>query len=81
MGWTRGTAARDTDGQKVRSTSPQATAWFVVGAVDRALYELLNLDVQPLRAPVIDPQCRVAPFFASIRFGRRCNGSYQCRRD
>jgi hypothetical protein len=32
-------------GQKVRSTSPQATAWCVVGAVDRALYELLNLDV------------------------------------
>jgi len=21
------------------------------------------------------------PFFASIRFGRRCNGSYRCRRD
>lgn len=24
-GWTRGTAARDADGQKVRSTAPQAT--------------------------------------------------------
>jgi len=45
MGWTRGTAARDAQGQKVRSTAPQATAWCVVGAVDRALYELLNLDV------------------------------------
>jgi hypothetical protein len=42
LGWTRGTAARDADGQKVRSTSPQATAWCVVGAVDRALYEFVN---------------------------------------
>jgi hypothetical protein len=25
LGWTRGTAARDTEGQKVRSTAPQAT--------------------------------------------------------
>ena len=45
MGWTRGTAARDASGQKVRSTAPQATAWCVVGAVDRALYEVLNVDV------------------------------------
>jgi len=30
-GWTRGTAARDATGQKVRSTAPQATAWCVVG--------------------------------------------------
>jgi hypothetical protein len=48
MGWTRGTAARDANGQKVRSTSPQATVWCVVGAVDRALDELLNLDVYEL---------------------------------
>jgi hypothetical protein len=48
LGWTRGTAARDIEGQKVRSTAPQATAWCVVGAVDRALYELLNLDVYDL---------------------------------
>ena len=45
MGWTRRTAARDATGRKVRSTAPQATAWCVVGAVDRALYELLNVDV------------------------------------
>jgi hypothetical protein len=45
MGWTRRTAARDATGQKVRSTAPQATAWCVVGAVDRALYEVLNVDV------------------------------------
>src|SRR5258708_20544198 len=45
MGWTRGTAARDASGQKVRSTAPQATAWCVVGAVDRALYELWAPDV------------------------------------
>jgi hypothetical protein len=32
QGWTRGTAARDAAGQKVRSISPQATAWCVVGA-------------------------------------------------
>ncbi len=34
--------------QKLRSTAPQATAWCVVGAVDRALYELLNVDVYDL---------------------------------
>ena len=54
LGWTRGTAARDTKGQKVRSTSPQATAWCVVGAVDRALYELLNLDVYDLLGLEVD---------------------------
>ena len=48
LGWTRGTAARDIEGQKVRSTAPQATAWCVVGAMDRALYELWNLDVYAL---------------------------------
>src|SRR5260370_130791 len=48
QGWTRGTAARDADGQKVRSTAPPATVWCVVGAVDRALYELLNIDVYDL---------------------------------
>ncbi len=41
-GWTRGTAARDADGQKVRSTSPQATAWCVVSAMGRALCELFT---------------------------------------
>jgi hypothetical protein len=48
MGWTRETAARDAAGQKVRSIAPQATAWCVVGAVDRALYELWSLDVYAL---------------------------------
>jgi len=48
MGWTRGTAAQDATGQKVRSTAPQATAWCVVGAVDRALDEQWNLDVYAL---------------------------------
>ncbi len=27
QGWTRGTAARDADGQPVQSTAPQASAW------------------------------------------------------
>jgi len=54
MGWTRGTAARDADGQKVRSTAPQATRWCVVGAVDRALYELLTLDVYDLLGLEVD---------------------------
>ena len=35
-GWTCWTAARDTKGQKVGSTAPQATGWCVVGVVDRA---------------------------------------------
>ena len=54
MGWTRGTAARDATGQKVRSTAPQATAWCIVGAVDRALYELLHLDVYDLLGLDVD---------------------------
>jgi hypothetical protein len=54
MGWTRGTAARDAMGQKVRSTAPQATAWCVVGAVDRALYELWSLDVYTLLGLEVD---------------------------
>ncbi len=54
LGWTRRTAARDARGQKVRSTSPQAAAWCVVGAVDRALYELLTLDVYALLGVEVD---------------------------
>jgi hypothetical protein len=54
MGWTRGTAARDTAGQKVRSTAPQATRWCVVGAVDRALYEQWALDVYALLGLEVD---------------------------
>ena len=54
MGWTRGTAARDASGQKVRSTAPQATAWCVVGAVDRALYEQWALDVYALLGLEVD---------------------------
>jgi len=53
-GWTRRTAARDATGQKVRSTAPQATAWCVVGAVDRALYELWTLDVYDLLGLEVD---------------------------
>ncbi len=54
MGWTRETAARDAAGRKVRSTAPQATAWCVVGAVDRALYELLNVDVYAVLGLEVD---------------------------
>ena len=54
MGWTRGTAARDATGQKVRSTAPQATAWCVVGAVDRALDELLNVNIYDLLGLEVD---------------------------
>jgi hypothetical protein len=54
QGWTRGTAARDADGQKVRSMAPRAIGWCVVGAVDRALYELLNLDVYDLLGLDVD---------------------------
>src|SRR5258708_31631021 len=54
LGWTRGTAARDATGQKVRSTAPQASAWCVVGAVDRALYELLTVDVYDLLGLEVD---------------------------
>jgi hypothetical protein len=49
-----GRPARDANGQKVRSTAPQATAWCVVGAVDRALDELLSLDVYDLLGLEVD---------------------------
>src|SRR5215467_4356012 len=45
MGWTRGTAARDADGRKVPATALEAVAWCVVGAIDRALCELVGVDV------------------------------------
>jgi hypothetical protein len=61
MGWTRGTAARDATGQKVRSTEPQATAWCVVGAVDRALYELWALDVYALLGLEVDAYDTACP--------------------
>jgi hypothetical protein len=54
MGWTRGTAARDATGQKVRSTAPQATMWCLVGAVDRALYELWAVYVYALLGLEVD---------------------------
>jgi len=54
MGWTRETSARDANGHKVRSTAPQATAWCVVGAADRALCELLHLDVYALLGLEVD---------------------------
>lgn len=54
LGWTRGTAARDASGQKARSTAPSATAWCVVGAMDRALYELLNIEVYVLLSLEVD---------------------------
>lgn len=54
LGWTRGTAARDAEGQKARSTTPQTTAWCVVGAVDPALDGLLNLDAYALPGGDVD---------------------------
>jgi hypothetical protein len=48
QGWCRETAARDVGGRKVRSTSPAAASWCLVGALDRALHELLNLEVYDL---------------------------------
>lgn len=45
QGWCRETAARDVGGRKVRSTSPAAASWCLVGAMDRALHELLGIDV------------------------------------
>jgi hypothetical protein len=44
----------EANGQKVRSTSPQATRWCVVGAVDRALYELWTLEVYDLLGLDVD---------------------------
>jgi hypothetical protein len=71
LGWTRGTAARDATGQKVRSTAPQATAWCVVGAVDRALYELLHLDVYDLLGLEVDAYDTAPCPFEVLRALRR----------
>src|SRR5712664_3224400 len=71
MGWTRETSARDATGQKVRSTAPQATAWCVVGAVDRALYELLHLDVYDLLGLEVDAYDTAPCPFAVLRALRR----------
>ena len=71
MGWTRGTAARDATGQKVRSTAPQATAWCVVGAVDRALYELWSLDAYALLGLDVDAYDTAACSLAVQRALRR----------
>jgi hypothetical protein len=71
MGWTRETSARDATGQKVRSTAPQATAWCVVGAVDRALYELLHLDVYDLLGLEVDAYDTAPCPFEVLRALRR----------
>jgi hypothetical protein len=42
MGWTRRTAARDADGQKVRSTAPQACPLEVLRALRRPLQRALG---------------------------------------
>jgi hypothetical protein len=77
MGWTRGTAARDATGQKVRSTAPQATAWCVVGAVDQALYELLNVDDYDLLGLEVDAyDTRRVPRRSCARSGGRSNTSW-----
>ena len=70
LGWTRRTAARDADGQKVRSTAPQATAWCVVGAVDRALYEVLNMNVYEVLGVDVDAY-DVAPCQLAVVRGLR----------
>ena len=71
MGWTRETSARDANGHKVRSTVSQATAWCVVGAVDRALYELLHLDVYDLLGLEVDAYDTAPCPFEVLRALRR----------
>jgi len=71
IGWTRGTAARDATGQKVRSTAPQATAWCVVGAGDRALYELLTIDVYALLGLDVEGYDKAPRSLAIVRELRR----------
>ena len=39
-GWTRGTWAKNRDGCPVRALDPSAVKWCVLGALDRAAYEL-----------------------------------------
>jgi hypothetical protein len=44
MGWTRGVGARNELGQKVVATDPQAVAWCLNGAINRALLDVLGWD-------------------------------------
>jgi hypothetical protein len=70
-GWTRGTAARDAQGQPVRSTAPQAAAWCVVSAIDRALYELLGLEVYEMLGLDVDGYDTAPCTLAIVRELRR----------
>ncbi len=76
MGWIRRTAARDASGQKVRSTAPHATAWCVLGAVDRALYEVLNVDVYAVLG--VDVEAYDGPPAASRSCARSGGPSASC---
>lgn len=40
--WTKNTMARDANGGDVDDTSPRATCWCSLGAVNRAAYELTD---------------------------------------
>jgi hypothetical protein len=54
QGWTRGTAAQDADGQKVRSTSPQATRLVRRRRGGSRAVRLLTLDVYDLLGLEVD---------------------------
>ncbi len=48
-GWTTRAGARDEWGEPVEGTSPTAISWCLTGAIHRALFELVGIDVYGAR--------------------------------
>src|SRR5713226_3582036 len=49
MGWTTEAGARNEQGERVQGTSPAAFSWCLTGAVSRALFEVVGIDVYRAR--------------------------------
>ena len=49
MGWTTGAGARNECGERVQGTSPVAFSWCLTGAISRALFEVVGIDVYRAR--------------------------------
>jgi hypothetical protein len=49
MGWTTEAGARNERGDRVQGTSPVAFSWCLTGAISRALFEVVGIDVYRAR--------------------------------
>jgi hypothetical protein len=79
LGWTRGTAATDADGQKLRSTVPQATAWGVFAEKGMSGGLVRQPDDSRQRAPQSQATVEGAGGTnAPARGSLRCVRSFRC---